>query len=45
VSQCQAPIIKEFHDLHSWGIVDVAFSLKLIINSEGEDLKRGFYYV
>lgn len=31
--------------IHSWGIVDKAISLKLISKSEGEILKRGFYYV
>ena len=30
---------------HSWDIVDKAVSLKLISKNEGEDLKRGFYYV
>lgn len=31
--------------IHSWGIVDMAISLKLISRSEGEVLKRGFIYV
>ena len=31
--------------IHSWGIVDMAVNLKFISKREGEDLKRGFYYV
>jgi predicted nucleic acid-binding protein len=31
--------------VHSWGIVDMAVSLKLISKRDGDDLKRGFYYV
>jgi predicted nucleic acid-binding protein len=31
--------------VHSWGIVDMAISLNLISKRDGDDMKRGFYYV
>jgi predicted nucleic acid-binding protein len=31
--------------IHSWGIVDRAVKLGFISSDDGQDLKRGFYYV